>query len=109
MENTDSKIFKYFKVGDTIIDYPGSCWGSVRFTIRSFFGNDYLPLVHVHQVGKEDTNRYMCNFDVRLIRLVGAPKRPFRKIKKRTLINMMNKGIVEAKREFMIRLNTKTL
>lgn len=109
MENTNPKIFKYFKVGDTIIDYPGSCWGEIKFTIRSFFGNDYLPLVHVHQLGKEETNRYMCNFNVRLIRLVGAPKRPLCKVERKTLISMMNRGVVEAKREFMIRLNTKTL
>ena len=109
MDNNNPEIFKYFKVGDTVLDFPHSCWGNTKFTIRSFHGNAYLPLASVHQIGKPDTNRYMCNFSVREMRLVGAVKRPFRKTDKGVLIKMMNKGVVEAKREFMIRLNTKTL
>ena len=108
MDNNNPAIFKYFKVGDTVLDFPHSCWGNTKFTIRSFHGNAYLPLASVHQIGKPDTD---CDisFSVREMRLFGAVKRPFRKTDKGVLIKMMNKGVVEAKREFMIRLNTKTL
>lgn len=109
MENNNPALFKYFKTGDTIMDYPDSCWRNTKFIIRSFHGNAYLPMVWAHQLGQPESNRYMCNFDVRFIRLVGAARRPLRRVEKRTLINMMNRGVVEAKREFMIRLNTKTL
>lgn|SRR5574344_1447631 len=109
MENNNPEIYKYFKIGDVVLDYPDSCWRKTKFSIRSFYGNTYLPLVWAHQIGQPESNRYMCNLDVRCIRLVGAMKRPLMKVEKKALITMMNKGVVEAKREFMIRLNTKTL
>ena len=109
MDNNNPKIFKYFKVGDIIKDCPDSTWGETKFVIQSFFGNWYLPLVYVLQFGKPDTNRYKCNFDVRGIRLVGAPNRPFRNLDKTKLLKLVAKGVVEAKREFKIRVNNKEL
>lgn len=109
MENNNPAIFKYFRKGDIIMDWPHSCWRDTRFVIRGFYGNDYLPLVSAYQLGKPEMNRYMCNFDVRLIRLVGAQRRPLRAVNKRVLGNMIKCGVVEAKREMMIRINSKTL
>ena len=109
MDNNNPKIFKYFKVGDIIKDCPDSTWGETKFVIQSFSGNWYLPLVHVLQFGKPDMNRYKCNFDVRGIRLVGALNRPFRNLDKTKLLKLVAKGVVEAKREFKIRVNNKEL
>ena len=68
-----------------------------------------MPIAYVHQLGKPDTNKYKCNFDVRELRLVGAAKRPLKKVEKKTLIRMMSKGVIEAKRELKIRVNNKEL
>ena len=54
-------------------------------------------------------NKYKCNFDVRELRLIGAAKRPLKKVEKKTLIRMMSKGVIEAKRELKIRVNNKEL
>lgn len=51
----------------------------------------------------------MCNFDVRETKLITSPHRPFRKLPKKNLLKLMSKGNVEAKREFMMRLNSKSL
>ena len=109
MYNNDHKIFKYFKVGDIIKDCPDSIWGETEFVIQNFLGNWYLPIAHVLQVGNPDTNRYKCNFDVRGIRLVDAYNRPFRNLDKKKLLKLIAKGVVEAKREFKIRVNNKEL
>lgn len=109
MDNNNKQIFKYFKVGDIIKDCPDSTWGETNFVIQKFFGNRYLPLVYVLQFGKPDTNRHKCNFDLRGIRLVDAPNRPFRNLDKTKLLKLVAKGIVEAKREFKIRVNNKEL
>ena len=105
----EESIYKYFQVGDIVKDCPESCWGETKFIIRSFYGNWYLPIAYVHQLGKPDTNKYKCNFDVRELRLVGAAKRPLKKVEKKTLIRMMSKGVIEAKRELKIRVNNKEL
>lgn len=109
MENNNPQIYKYFKVGDVVLDCSNSCWKKTKFSIRGFFGNAYSPSVLTHQIGKPESNRYACNLNVNEIRLVGAMKRPLMKVNKGVLVTMMNRGVVEAKREFMIRLNTKTL
>lgn len=109
MNNNNPKIFKYFKVGDIIKHYPDSIWGETKFVIQSFFGNWFLPLVHVLQLGKPDMNGYKCNFDVRDIRLVGATNRPFRNLDKTKLLKLVAKDVVEAKRELKIRVNNKEL
>ena len=105
----EESIYKYFRVGDIVKDCPESWWGETKFIIRSFHGNWYLPIAYVHQLGKPDTNKYKCNFDVRELRLIGAAKRPLKKVEKKTLIRMMAKGVEEARREFHIRVNNKQL
>ena len=108
-KDSNNKIWKYFKIGDIIRDADDSIWGNKLFEIYSFHGNAYLPLVSVHFVGKPKTNGNMCNFDIRETKLIRAPHRPFKNLKKSALIMLMRKGNIEAKREFMMRLNTKTL
>ena len=104
-----NNIYRYFRIGDIVLDFPDSTWGKTRFRIVAFLGNWYLPIAYVHQVGFPDTNRYKCNFDVRGLRLIGAEKRPLRKVEQKALIRMMSRGVVEAKREFMIRMNVKNM
>jgi len=109
LKDNNNKIWKYFKVGDIIRDGDDSIWGNKLFEIHSFHGNAYLPLVSTYFAGKAKRIRNRCNFDIRTTKLIRAPHRPFKKIKKSVLIMLMNKGNIEAKREFMMRLNTKTL
>jgi len=108
-ENIDPNVWKYFKKGDIIRDEDDSIWGNKLFEIYFFHGNDYLPLVSAYFVGKSKTNVNMCNFDIRKSKLIRALHRPLKKLKKSVLIMLIKKGNIEAKREFMIRLNTKTL
>lgn len=103
--NTDPKVWKYFKHGDIVKDEY--VWGDKLFEVHSFHGNWYCPLMSVYMCGKPKTNRNMCNFDVRETKLITAPHRPFRKIPKKTLVKLMSKGNVEAKREFIMRINSK--
>jgi hypothetical protein len=109
MKNCNNKIWKYFKIGDVIRDADDSIWGDKLFEIYSFHGNDYLPLVSVYFYGKPKINKNMCNFDIREIKLINAFHRPFKKLKKTDLIKLMKRENIEAKREFIIRLNTKNL
>lgn len=99
----------YFKVGDIIMDADYSVWGDKLFEISCFHGNEYSPLALVYFVGKPKTNANICNLRLREVKLISALKRPFEKINKKILINLMKKGNIEAKREFKIRINTKTL
>lgn len=105
----EDPVKKYFKKGDIVRDFPGSVWGDKKFIIEEFFGNWYCPRASVLELGKLDSNKYRRNFDTRNMRLVGAAKRPMKKLDKRVIAKMMKNGIVEAKREFLIRVNTKTL
>lgn len=109
-DNKDPKVWKYFKNGDIVRDEEESVWGKTKFEIVSFHGNWYCPLVMANIVGKFHSNGkpQTCNLDVRFIKLLGAKQRPFRNVKRKVLLNLLKKGVVEAKREFMIRLNTKT-
>lgn len=106
-ENKDKKIWKYFKYGDVVRDSENSVWGNKLFVVYFFHGNDYCPLVSAYFQGKEKNNSNVCNLDVREIKLISAPKRPFKNINKKSLLKLMKKGNMEAKREFMIRLNNK--
>lgn len=103
--NTDPKVWKYFRHGDIVKDEY--VWGNKLFKVHSFHGNWYCPLMSVYMCGKPKTNGNMCNFDVRLTKLITSPHRPFRKIPKKTLVKLMSKGNVEAKREFIMRINSK--
>ena len=106
---SEKSIYKYFRIGDIVLDYSGSIWGNMHFRIESFHGNWYLPLAYVQQVGYPETNKYKCNFDIRDLRLIGAERRPLRKIEQKSLIRLMSRGIMEAKREFFIRKNIKEM
>lgn len=103
--------WKYFKIGDVVKDSSDSIWGNTKFVVKSFLGNWYCPILHCHIVGKFYRNGkpQECNIDARAARLINSDCRPLKKIPKNVLSKIMNKGNIEAKREFMIRLNTKTL
>ncbi len=108
-ENDNPDVWKYYKTGDIIRDSEDSVWGKKLFEIDSFHGNAYLPLVTAYMVGKPKTISNMCNFDLRRIKLITCDKRPLRKLQRDAILKIMKKGNVEAKREFMMRLNTKKL
>ena len=109
--NTDHKVWKYFKVGDIVRDGDDSVWGKTKFEIYGFHGNWYCPLLSAYIYNKfyPSGNKQKCNLDVREAKLINAPHRPFRNMKKVPLLKLMSKGNVEARREFLIRVNTKTL
>ena len=98
----------YIKIGDVVKDEENSIWGEKLFTVHYLHGNDYLPLASTTFYGKERSITNTVVFDVRQLKLIGAEKRPLQKLPKKTLIKIMNKNI-EAKREFMIRINNKIL
>lgn len=105
----EDPVKKYFKKGDIVIDFPGSVWKNKKFVIEGFHGNWYCPCASVLELGKPNLNKYRCIFDTRDMRLVGATKRPMKNLDKRVIVKMMKNGVVEAKREFLIRVNTKKL
>lgn len=106
-ENNNSEIWKYYKKGDVVIEDDAHVWGKKLFEINFFLGNNYLPLVSVHFLGKPKRNKNMCNFNIKHIKLMNAPKRPLKLIPQPLLLKLMGKGIVEAKREVLIRINQK--
>jgi len=106
-ENDNPVVWRYFKNGDIVRDSEDSIWGKKLFEIYYFHGNSYLPLVSAHFVGKPKTNGNMCNFDLRELKLITAKNRPFKKLKKTALLKLMKKGNVEAKREMIMRINSK--
>lgn len=106
-ENNNNVVWKYFKHGDIVKDTDDSIWENKLFEINYFHGNDYLPLVSAYLFGKNRSLRYLCNFDIRDLKLVSARKRPFIKINKSSLIKLMRRGNEEAKREMLMRINSK--
>lgn len=103
---TKVSTYKHFKVGDTVTEIDGNLWAGKRFIISSFHGGSYNMFIHAFLAKKPRTIRNACNFDVRETRLLDAEKRPLQKLKKAVLIRLMQKGNVEAKREFIIRNNS---
>ena len=94
-------IHKYFKVGDIVRNED--IWGKKLFIVDKLFGNDYQPLLIVHPCGQKQSPGTMCNFVVSMTKLVNNPKRPLRKIPQITLVKLLQKGNLEAKREFIMR------
>ena len=109
IDNSNSKIWSYFKRGDIIKDCSESIWKDTKFEIISFSGNSYCPILVVRIRGYKSGNSQICNLDVRNARLLDSMNRPFRVLKKEPLLRLLAKGNLEAKREFKIRVNTKTL
>lgn len=109
MDNNDPQKFKYFRIGDLVMDYEGSCWKRRIFRIASFFGEKYCPMCLAYFAGREECWNTHSNLCIKDIRLVGARRRPLSKVTQSVLITLMKHGNVEAKREFIIRSNSKLL
>lgn len=111
IHNCKPEIWGYFKTGDIIRDSEDSIWGNTEFRIIGFHGNDYCPMVITKICGKfyPSGNPQLCNLNIRNARLFNAMKRPLIRMKKEALLKLLAKGNLEAKREFKIRVNTKTL
>lgn len=99
------KIHKYFKLGDIVRNED--TWGKKLFVISAFGGNEYLSELYVHPFDEERKISNQCNWNVLDVKLVDAPQRPFRKVPKKKLIQLMSRGLVEARREFFIRTANK--
>lgn len=107
MENNNPEIWKYYKVGDVILDCPSSIWGDRKFRIASFFGTKYCAMCLGYFYGKRECWKTHSNLPIEEIILIDAPRRPFRRTALPLLIKLMQKGNVEAKREFIMRSNNK--
>jgi hypothetical protein len=97
----DKHVHKYFKIGDIV-----KCeviWGNQLFIVHGFGGNAYLPELYVHFYGKPQIISNICNFDVRMTKLIDSDKRPLKKIDNKIIIKMIKKGNEEAKRELIMR------
>ena len=73
------------------------------------YGNSYCPILDVHPINRDKTNGNTYLFNVSMVKLVGAARRPLLKLKKDLLLKLMKKGNLEAKREFLIRVYYKKL
>lgn len=109
IENSNSKIWGYFKRGDIVKDSPESVWKDTKFEIISFSGNAYCPILVTKIHGYNRNGNSICNLDAKNARLYSSVYRPFRSVKKQPLLKLLAKGNTEARREFKIRVNTKTL
>ena len=96
------RIWNVFKVGD-IVKYP-DVWGDRLFQIYKLTGNAYLPELNVLEYHLPCRNSNRCIFNANNVKLYDAPQRPFRKLSRCNLIKIMNNGNIEAKREFLIRV-----
>lgn len=108
-DNTDSKIWRYLKKGDIVLDGNDSVWGNTIFEIYGFHGNSYCPLLSVYFFDKfyKSGERQRCNLEVRNVRLINSLHRPFKNMEKNLIIKLMTKRNIEAKREFIMRANSK--
>lgn len=107
MENNDPSKFKYFKVGDIVLDFEGSHWDKRKFRIASFFGEKYCPLCLAYFAGREECWATHSNLCVKDIILIGARRRPYERVPDPLLVKLIKTGNLEAKREFIIRSNRK--
>ena len=105
MENNDASKFKYFRVGDVVLDCEGSVWKNRRFRIESFFGKAYCPMCLAYFVGREKCWNTHSNLCVNDLILIGARQRPMARVNQAILIKLIKTGNVEAKREFIMRSN----
>lgn len=92
--------WKYFKLGDLVAD--PEVWGNLIFRVTKFHGNNYCPLMSAESVRLYKGRILKVNLGVEEARLVNAPKRPFQKLKDKTVLKLsaVNK---EALRELLIR------
>jgi hypothetical protein len=97
------------KIGDIVLDMDGSSWGNTKFIIDDFCGCPNLRLAWSRQLNKPNMNKYHCNLIVKLVRVVDSVNRPMRNLNKVTLLKLVSRGIPEARREFTMRVNSKTL
>ena len=104
-----NKRWRFFKVGDIVIN-EYVCGKRKKFVIDTMYGNDYCPLIETHAILEEKKVKNTFIFVASMVKLVNAQQRPLRRLKKEALLRMNKKGVVEAKREIMIRLyNDKKL
>lgn len=96
------------KKGDIVCDFEESTWGSQKFIIDQFFGNNYCFMISTHKIGMNNRGA-IVNILAHHARLVDAPNRPFRNTDIKVLLKLIQRGIVEAKRELKMRNNTKKI
>ena len=96
------------KKGDIICDFEESTWGNQRFIVDQFFGNSYCRMISTYKIGM-NSRGVMVNILEYHARLVDAPIRPFRHTDIKVLLKLVQKGVVEAKRELRMRNNTKKI
>ena len=96
------------KKGDIICDFEESTWGNQRFIVDQFFGNSYCRMISTYKIGMNSRD-VMVNILAYHARLVDAPNRPFRHTDIKVLLKLIQKGVVEAKRELRMRNNTKKI
>lgn len=101
-----NKYWKYLKKGDIVRNE--SVWGNKLFEVNSLHGNWYCPLITVYMLGKPKKNENMCNFNANDTKLITTNNRPFKRLFKKNLLKLVSRGNIEARRELMIRVNTKS-
>lgn len=102
----------FYKIGDIVRDFNGSIWGDSKFEVVGFDGNSdsYCQILLTNVCGRyyDNGKPWRCNINAKTAKLINSSnRRPLIKVNRIKLIDMMNKGVLEARREFMIRINNK--
>lgn len=98
---------RFFKVGD-VIKCP-KIFGKKLFTITVLLGNEYCPMLLCYYSDKENTRANIVNIYEPLAELFIAKNRPLKRLDKITLLKLVAKKNVEARRELKVRINLKKL
>lgn len=100
------KSYCNIRVGDIVQERE--LWGNKNFKVLSFHGNDYLLMATALEVGKEMRISNLCNLEVRRLKLISFSPRLLSRLSRKTLTKLVAHGNVEARREMLLRINTKT-
>lgn len=94
-----------YKEGDTVV--APEIWGNVKLCIYYVHYSSYRSYVSAHFKGKENIPTNRCMVPVEDLKLVSAQNRPLKNIDNKRLLKMIPRGVIEARREFQMRINNK--
>lgn len=94
-----------YKEGDTVV--APEIWGAIKLCVYNVQMSSYRSYVSAYFYGKENTPVNRCTMPIEELKLISAENRPLKNIEHKKLLKMIPRGIIEARREFQIRINSK--
>jgi hypothetical protein len=98
---------RFFKEGD-VIRCP-KLFGRQLFKVLAIIGSEYCPMLHCYYSDRDSGLANRVNIYEPMAELFLASKRSLKKLDKITLLKLVAKKNVEARRELKIRINLKKL